>query len=209
VTTPHTIWPEITSPAAHDVVQALFNMPYAKTDSGDYDAYPALLKPRELTYQRWVREQLAHSQLAQCIATGVDALPDLADSLPAPIAWTFRMLRPRALRDMPQHLVLFLEWYLNPACAEPLAQRALANTALFAAIGLTLLVVVISNGLLRPIEAVLLLLLLAPLPTSLVWMVGMGAANNKHKQQINATELYWYLRQAYGDPNTVDTVPRG
>jgi len=197
-------WPEVTSPLARRVLKRLYDSSPAITDERDYAKYEQKSSGLELQYRTWVREKLKRSSLAQQIADGPEALPDICAAMPQPLSALFRMLRPRTLDALMSHLVAYLDWYLEPQRPFISPRKIAAGVLLVVAIALFFIVPVWgSHQILAQPHA----LWLAPLLFVLLGMpILMMEKASGHvgpdfatRRTVNATELYWYLRRSYAD----------
>ena len=193
------LWPGITNPNAKEIVQTLFNTPGVHTDRGDFEDYFNKLPPGLKSYQAWLREELNHSNLAQRLAAGLDWLPDFAKELPSPLDFLFKFVQPHALKEAVPHLVIFLEWYVDPQRAAPMARKATIWAIL---IGLFLLCGIAALVVFNLADAMWLVMYMALYGAAsygfLISLLTQGVSNSA-KRSVNATELYWYFKREFDE----------
>jgi hypothetical protein len=193
------LWPDVTSPVARRVLAQLFNLNDCKTDLREISDYGAELTPDDVKYAFWMRSRLRSSTLAQQLAAGPCAIPDVAVVASGWLAAFLRFFKPRTVEQYVNYVVVNLDWVLEPA--SPPDWRSQFNWGLL--VGLATLMTFVSGKVFRMIHSSWLLLWIAfPFLIISIAISSSRAQRGSRlsvRRMIHATELYWYLRQAYSD----------
>jgi hypothetical protein len=163
---------------------------YLNNTAGDND--------NDRAYREWVRWKLRRSGLAQLLPGGRTMLPDIHEQLPGFWLSVERLLEPRTYPQLVQHVVKYLDWYLEPTpeAPPPLLQ-------VFTAVPLLTLLLLFAPmlGFFSLLGLLPLLLLLRPLATRKRAHETRRVHNFYSAfSMINSAELFYYLLDEYADP---------
>lgn len=196
-------WPEISNPLAREVVQTAWQLK-GLTDPGSLIESSSFEVAEQLSrYRDWLRSSLAASGLAQRLAAGLEAFPDITAELRWPARQLAQLARPRNYRDLTRHLLKHLDWYLDPR--QPLRSELEQSTSAMTVVMLAGLALFRSGLLLDNWAG--------------VWLTGFGAiifagsaliarslSPRKSREiifwqaarRIRSAEFYFYLWESYG-----------
>lgn len=162
---------------------------------GDEDYNEIYVGPNISLQRALIRKRLKVSGLAELLPAGLECLPDIAEAAPAWLRRVLHHLEPRNYPALLGFVLRNLDWYLNPA------QRPPSLLRVFELRGLLLLPVVLAYWLLQP--ALLYASAYNPLLLLLGWLIIVALLFWQARQddaELQALELYLYLRDSYADP---------
>jgi len=210
------LWPDITNPIAREIVEAAFD---SKQSSYVEEIAPGHTSPHFPQYDRYrveppgearsaeIRERLLKSGLAQQIAHGRDALPDIVPGLPWYIRLTLARFKPRNFRELTCHVVQYLDWYLDPQ-KPPTAThhvRSLKWNYLYQSGWMLFCVLVASQPLMIPWLRIFYTFFAVQTAARLLHSLYFRNPNQPTvlfaKQLAYANEFYYYIRKALADSN--------
>lgn len=195
-----------------------------QTDRCEISSYGRDFSPQDVEYTYRLRRRLRESTLAAQLAAGPCAIPDISEAASGVQAVMLRLSKPRTLEQYVNYLVVNLDWVLEPASLPD--WRSQVNWGCIEAIASVFGLGRYTQDRWRLIAIIVLLLIWAGFQTicyfSFGWLLlflalslvlyGLSAARRiaRHgcslpvQRIIHATELYWYLRQAFSDSGFPD-----
>ncbi|MCC7478797.1 hypothetical protein IT575_10110 [bacterium] len=160
--------------------------------------------PQGIGYRNFLQQKLAGSDIALRLMDGLDAFPDIVESMPPLLRPLERLFMPRTLEQTACYLARHLAWYLDPKRDKP----RYGLSRLWPLLDLLIGIALITFSLMRfPDYLWLMLLGLGSFLSMFIRLhfVGqggllLGADPSSEDFHINALELYRYLHAAWSDP---------
>lgn len=211
--TSRSIWPRVSSRAAHRVVQTIYDGINDSMVNLKTREYSVPLSPGGEAYRSWLRERLQVSDLAQRLAGGIGSLPEISEALPDWARALERFQRPRSLEQTAWYVVRNLEWLLDPRKTPRVSAFGfiLGGGILLGLGGLAwLLIWLVRQGAGTGLSGAWWVPVLSVLPALVINFVayaargqGMGVAAgaqpSSERYLINSAEFYWYITEALSD----------
>jgi hypothetical protein len=182
--------------------------PFTGSVERDYSEY--FVSQQLLDERARIRTALQTSGLAQLIPCGLDGLPDITEAVPEMLRPFVRLQMPQRYSDLPRHVARNLDWYLDPARGTVGWHRLLSPGFLFVvaflmqAMLLPLLLMFATPGV-----SELLAVLVIYFPFIAITCLSIAQFRNQARDQLNALELYLYLRSCFREDGAEPGAPAG
>jgi len=207
-------WADVSSPVARRVLRVAFKLsPLPDLTRPAFNYTLEQGDPALHEYQQAVQSLLQRSDLAQRMAYGMDMLPDIHAQMPWLVRSLKRLYRPRTIEQLVMHVSQNLDWYLGATTQSELRRvtkrirwEGIARATFF---GLSLgamlfLWMSFPPELLGWLPLLIVAtVLISMIPALLAYGGSLGRLGHTPvltREGVNATEFYFYLREALADP---------
>ncbi len=157
--------------------------------------------PLAAKYAKRISERLKISTISEAIPGGLDCLPDFYSEIPEFYKAWMKLRRPRNYEQFLDHLVQYLEFYVEPERKPTITHFAVTTLGIVTVMLILVIGIIVSlmpQHMLPPffswftsgVGSILILV---------VFFVPFDDRSVGYKQEVNATLLYQYLRDAYSD----------